>query len=110
MYIAYPGLLDSYNSDTAPDLAGAKYFVVKMYSVAFVLTSVNDLRTKIFHRINGTAKHLPTHDAIVLHSKRCKHQVMIWSNSIVPKPALLSPKESGWELSDDGSLSPMLMT
>lgn len=88
VYIADPGLLDSFTADTAPDFAGAECFVVKMYSASSALTCLNDLRAELFHRINDPEKLPPTHDALMLQFKRCKHQVMIWSNSTVPKPAL----------------------
>ena len=110
VYVGEPSLLDPLSADNAPDYAKAECFVVKLYCPLSTLTSVNDLRAELFHRVSNPEKLPPTQNALMLHFKRCRHQVMIWKNSTVTKPVLSSPEESGWEITSDGSLSPILMT
>ncbi len=45
-----------------------------------------------------------------MHLKRCQHQLMIWSKADVAKPVVSLPEQSGWKLTDDDTLIPILMT
>ena len=108
-YIAEPNFLDCF-SDCTLDYSDAKRFVVKTYSPKSSLSNMNDFEVELFHRKYNLEKLPPTYDALMLHFKRCKHVVMIWMNATVPQPVLSSPEESGWELTNDGYLVPVLMT
>ena len=77
-YKSDPSILDSFTDNREEAFVDAERFVIKIYNPTSSLFSINELRLEMFHRISNPEKLPPTQDALLLHSKRCQHQMTIW--------------------------------
>lgn len=82
------------SSDTE---AKIEQFVCALYDRDTCLTSVAEVRWKLFCKTQAEAEKLPPTNG-ALHQKilRAHYQSMIWSADIVPKPDLPPPSNYGW--------------
>ena len=66
------------------------------------LTSVKDLRWLLFRKKQAQSERLPpTRGALLQAVLRAHYQTMVWNNDVVANPDITSPKNYGWEKSDN---------
>ena len=71
---------------------------------------VNAARYALFcAKASDSSQLPPTHDALLLHIRRCNYQTAIWRRALVPCPQVLGPNNHGWSV-EDGSVNIMWMT
>ena len=109
-YIRHPDMLSTFTDMCEGALLEAEKFVLKVYDHKTSLTSVDDLRADMFHRVGSLDKLPPKHDALTIHLKRCQHQLLIWLKASEPLPTLTSPETSGWKKTGTDELVPILRT
>ena len=99
---------------TEETILGAEEFVGKMYmySESSDITSVNELRCRLFRQGRVESEKLPpTKDALVQHIQRAHYQATVWRMSLKSRQQLDSPIQNGWQRHTDGiQLKPLLTT
>jgi hypothetical protein len=83
----------------------AERFICRIYKV--ISENCNQARVKLFRRFQTIESMPPSSDAAKYHIQRANYQSLIWREACNPNPAIPSPTESGWKLTD-GVLSPIL--
>ena len=109
-YKSDPSVLDTFADNADGAFIDAERFVVKIYSPTSSLTSINELRLEMFHRISNPEKLPPTQDALLLHLQRSQHQMTIWQKASIAKPDIKPPEQCGWYLTENSTLAPSLIT
>ena len=115
----YPSLLQKFEEKNTTEegypklseekMQAAEEFVCLMYAPKLNVTSVDQLRVKLFPKVSEPDKLPPTSDALKWHLLRTLYQVLIWQAADTAYPMLPSPEEYGWYKSPDGVLKPRLM-
>lgn len=97
---------------TEETILGAEEFVCKMYSESSDITSVNELRCRLFRQGRVEPEKLPpTKDTLVQHIRRAHYQDTVWRSSLKSRQQLDSPIQNGWQRHADGTqLKPLLTT
>ena len=74
--------------------------------------SMNELRCEKAHQKKIMAKNLPPcDDSLMLHLKRCSHQLIVWREAIILIQEKLDSVEYGYEKEQDGvSIMPQMMS
>ena len=76
-------------------LADAEAFVWQLYNKGTEEVHVNKERATAFRKTRKNLDSLPpTQDALQLHLRRVKHQVLIWKTALQPCPPLPNPDGS----------------
>ena len=109
-YKADPAILNIFADNEDSAARDAERFINKIYSPSSSLSSINDLRTEMFHRIANPEKLPPTQDSLLLHLQRRQHQMTVWQQATVAKLDMKSPDQCGWLLTESGTLVPVLRT
>ena len=76
-YKADPAILNTFADNEDSAMRDEERFIIKIYSPSSSLSSINDLRTEMFHRIANTEKLPPTQDSFLLHLQRSQHQMTV---------------------------------
>ena len=85
-------------------------YVCLLYEPGTVLTSVAELRWKLFCKKQAEGERLPpTRGALLQMILRAHYQAMIWEADIIAMPELPSPSDYGWKI-DGGSFVPVPTT
>ncbi len=111
-FLTHPQLLDELGRTPLNDgvVKAVEMFVVKLYAPAMDLTSVDELRVRMFRSKNPESLP-PTHDALRQHIARSSYQAMVWYNALVPTPTLPSPFDCGWfHDQESDTVEPVLST
>ena len=103
-----PELLDAFTYGNENSVSDAEKFVIKLYSKDSKATTVDNLRADLFHKVKNPERLPPTQDALHLHLKRCRFQMLIWYNATIATPNISSPEQFGWEKCGNNMLKPRL--
>ena len=110
---AKPNILKTFglSDNVAEDFTMAQTYILRLYSSKKTqCTSLDKLRYTLASTIDKSAAKLPpTDDTLLQQVKRARHQVSIWCQSHIPRPALWNPDGNGWKASENG-LVPVMYT
>ena len=72
--------------------------------------SLNELRCQMAEKGGPVRKIPPTQDSFMLHQQRAMYQLYIWKYVHIPIHNISLATEYGYEKSEDGTLTPRMMT
>ena len=93
-------------------MSSAEQFICKMYSESSDITSVNELRCRLFRQGKVEPEKLPpAKDTLDQHIRRSHYQAKVWQLALKSRQQLDSPIGNGWQRDVDGThLKPLLTT
>ena len=90
-------------------ISTAVKFVCRLYGDT-KCGSLNKLRCQISEKGVPVRKIPPTQDSFMLHQQRAMYQLYIWKHVHIPIHNISLATEYGYEKSEDGTLTPRIMT
>ena len=90
-------------------ISTAVKFVCRLYGDT-TCSSLNELRCQMAEKGVPVRKIPPTQDSFMLHLQRAMYQLYIWKHAHIPIHNISPATEYGYEKSEDGTLTPRMMT
>ena len=87
-YKADTAIMVTFADSADSAITDADKFIIKIYCPTSSLSSVNDLRSEMFHRIANPEKLSPTQTSLLPHLHRSQHQMAVWQQATVAKPQI----------------------